>query len=84
MTVQYRLGVLGFPYVLHRPASSGFKLTSRLENSFAEQGLTNLGLQDVVLALEWVQKNINSFGGDPTKVRLRLAIEERADHDRSP
>jgi carboxylesterase type B len=40
----------------------------RLESSFAQQGLTNLGLQDVKLALEWVQKNINSFGGDPTKV----------------
>jgi len=81
VTVQYRLGVLGFPYVY---LITTMKLTSRLENSFAEQGLTNLGLQDVVLALEWVQKNINSFGGDPTKVSLRLAIEERADHDRSP
>lgn len=54
-----------------------------LENNFAEQGLTNLGLQDVVLALEWVQKNINSFGGDPAKVTFRSAMRYQADRGRS-
>lgn len=39
-----------------------------LQDNFAQGGLTNLGLKDVKLALQWVQKNINSFRGDPTKV----------------
>ncbi|KAJ7116116.1 sterol esterase [Mycena crocata] len=33
-------------------------------------GITNLGLQDQIFALEWVQKHISSFGGDPERVVL--------------
>ena len=49
-------------------------LTVSLQDSFAQEGLTNLGLKDVKLALRWVQDNINSFRGDPAKVSLTIRL----------
>ena len=50
--MNYRLGPLGFP---QGPEA-------------VERAALNLGLHDQWVALEWVQKNIASFGGDPSKV----------------
>jgi para-nitrobenzyl esterase len=58
VTINYRLGALGF---LVHPALSA---ESRRNIS------GNYGLLDQILALEWVQKNIAAFGGDPANVTI--------------
>lgn len=58
VTFNYRLGVLGF---LTHPG-----LTA--ESSSHTSG--NYGLLDQVAALQWVQRNIASFGGDPKNVTV--------------
>lgn len=30
----------------------------------------NLGIMDIVMALEWVKDNISAFGGDPENITL--------------
>jgi len=57
VTVNYRLGVLGFLDL------SSFDTAGRLFDS-------NVGLRDVVAALRWVRDNIAAFGGDPQRVTL--------------
>jgi acetylcholinesterase len=52
----YRLGPLGFP--------QGQEADNR--------GSLNLALKDQLTALEWVQLNIGTFGGDKTKVIVAL------------
>ncbi|KAG8740723.1 hypothetical protein FRC11_000117 [Ceratobasidium sp. 423] len=54
VSLNYRLGVFGFP-----PGIAS-----------VNAGAQNLGLKDQRLALEWVNKNIAYFGGDPEKVTV--------------
>jgi carboxylesterase type B len=54
VSTQYRLGAYGF-------------LSS---SEVRENGQANAGLLDQRSALEWIQRNIRSFGGDPSKVTI--------------
>ena len=57
VSVQYRLGALGY---------LDFSEFSTVEQSFD----SNIGLRDQIAALEWVQRNIAAFGGDPANVTI--------------
>ncbi len=57
VSVNYRLGALGYLDM------SQFSTPERPFDS-------NLGLRDQVAALEWVQRNIAEFGGDPSNVTV--------------
>lgn len=55
-SVNHRLGALGFGNLM----------------GFGEQYASspNVGMLDIVVALEWVKANIGNFGGDPNKVLI--------------
>lgn len=61
VTLNYRLGVLGFL------ASEEIMAYNK---SHGEAGVGNYGLWDQVEALRWIQKHIRAFGGDPSRVTL--------------
>lgn len=56
VSINYRLGALGFTDL------------STFGTEYEFSGIN--GLLDQLLALEWVQQNIERFGGDPTKVTI--------------
>jgi para-nitrobenzyl esterase len=58
VTINYRLGVFGF--------FSHPELTKESKNLASG----NYGLMDQVAALQWIQKNIAGFGGDPRRVMV--------------
>ena len=58
VTVNYRLGVLGFLAHPGLTAESG------------DNASGNFGLLDQVAALQWVKQNIAAFGGDPNNVTI--------------
>ena len=58
VTLNYRLGALG--YLAH----------PLLRAESANEASGNYGLLDQVAALEWVQRNIAAFGGDPQRVTI--------------
>ncbi len=56
VTINYRINALGY------------LATQETYNQYGTTG--NWGLLDQVKALEWVQKNISAFGGDPNQVTI--------------
>ena len=58
VTVQYRLGALGFLHLSHLPDGKDYP------------DAQNLGLLDQTMALKWVHENIAAFGGDPDNVTI--------------
>lgn len=54
--VNHRLNVFGYLYLGH------------LDAAYASSGMA--GMLDLVLALQWVRDNIESFGGDPAQVTI--------------
>lgn len=58
VTVGYRLGAMGF--FAHRD----------LDKEAPGEPQGNFGLQDQLAGLEWVRRNIASFGGDPEKITI--------------
>ena len=56
VTVNYRLGALGFLALGDLAPAAGFA--------------TNCGLRDQLAALAWVRENIAAFGGDPAQVTV--------------
>jgi para-nitrobenzyl esterase len=58
VTINYRLGVLGFLAHPELSAESPDKVSG------------NYGILDQVAALQWVQRNVAAFGGDPDNVTI--------------
>jgi para-nitrobenzyl esterase len=60
VTINYRLGRFGFfapPAIVADAASRG-------------EPVGNYGMMDMIAALQWVERNIAAFGGDPTRVTI--------------
>ena len=57
VTLNHRLNVFGFTYLAELGG-----------DKYADSG--NVGMRDIVLALQWVRDNISSFGGDPGNVTI--------------
>ncbi|TAE50515.1 MAG: carboxylesterase family protein [Bacteroidetes bacterium] len=58
VTINYRLGRLGF---FAHPA---------LSQTYPDEAKGNYGYMDQIAALQWIQDNIASFGGDPKNVTI--------------
>jgi len=58
VTTNYRVGALGFLAHPELDAESPYNVSG------------NYGLLDQIAAMQWVQKNIDRFGGDPSRVTI--------------
>lgn len=56
----------------YRLAAFGFLASKEL----AAERNTNLGLRDQRAALQWIQDNIQAFGGDPKQVTIWVSIRK--------
>ncbi|TVY46502.1 Para-nitrobenzyl esterase [Lachnellula occidentalis] len=61
ITLNYRLGVYGF--------LAGRDIEA-YNKEHGESGVGNYGIWDQTLALQWIQKHISGFGGDPQRVTI--------------
>ncbi|MCT0747816.1 carboxylesterase/lipase family protein [Pseudomonas aeruginosa] len=52
----------------HRLHAPGFLYLGDVSQDYASSA--NAGMQDIVLALQWIRDNITAFGGDPKNVTL--------------
>ena len=57
VTLNHRLNVFGFTYLAELGGEK-----------YADA--SNVGMRDIILALQWVRDNISSFGGDPGNVTI--------------
>jgi para-nitrobenzyl esterase len=57
VTLNHRLNVFGFTYLAELGGEK-----------YSDSG--NVGMRDIILALQWVRENIASFGGDPANVTI--------------
>lgn len=57
VTLNHRLNIFGFTYLAELGGEK-----------YADSG--NVGMRDIILALQWVRDNIVSFGGDPANVTI--------------
>jgi para-nitrobenzyl esterase len=60
--MNYRLGIFGF--------FANAELAAESHRGSVQGSAGNYGLMDQAAALEWVQKNIKEFGGDPNNVTI--------------
>src|SRR6478609_941446 len=63
-----RRGDVVFVSLNHRLGPMGYANFSGVDKKFAASG--NVGMLDIVAALEWVRDNITNFGGDPGNVTI--------------
>lgn len=59
VTINYRIGLLGY-----------FAHPALTQEAAPDAPLGNYGFMDQIAALEWVQRNIDAFGGDPRSVTV--------------
>ncbi len=56
--------------IAYRVGQLGFMAHPELSNESPDHVSGNYGLLDMIAGLQWVQKNIAAFGGDPEKVTI--------------